>query len=112
MSKHTPGPWRLLEGAQGPYMVMHPTRKGVAIASLTEAFKPINGFHEDWGDDNSATNQVTIQERNANARLIAASPEMLDALKKWERFMLDNYSESDISWWAETRDAIAKAEGR
>lgn len=78
---HTPGPWRLLEDAQGPNMVMHPTREGVAIASLTNTFKPTNGFHEDWGTDDGSS-PTTIAERNANARLIASAPTLLSALEK------------------------------
>lgn len=68
--KHTPGPWRLVNDAQGPCMVMHPTLAGVAIANLGVCFNPVNGYHED-----------ASAERSANARLIAAAPDLLAALK-------------------------------
>ena len=48
---------------------------------------------------------------NANAHLIAAAPEMLEALEKWAQFMIDNYRVDEISWYNETLEAIAKARG-
>jgi hypothetical protein len=66
-TKHTPAPWRTVDDAQGPCMVMHPLERGVCIASLTDAHKPSEGFIYE------------PQERIANARLIAAAPDMYDA---------------------------------
>lgn len=84
---HTPASWRMATDAQGPCMVMHPTRAGVAIASLTSTFNPANGLHEDWecwlenGRLDEAATDARIAERNANARLIAAAPDLLAALQ-------------------------------
>lgn len=50
-------------------MVMHPDKRGVAIANLGHCFGPSEGFHD-----------ADTAERNANARLIAAAPDLLDAL--------------------------------
>lgn len=63
--KHTPGPWRLMTVP----MVMHPTRDGVAIANLCVEFVPSEGYHNE-----------NRQEAMANARLIAAAPDLLEAL--------------------------------
>jgi hypothetical protein len=52
-------------------MVIHPTLAGVAIANLGACFNPINGYHEDG-----------LPERNANARLIAAAPDLLAAAQE------------------------------
>lgn len=72
MSKFTPGPWRTADDAQGPCMVFHPTRAGVAIANLGVCHKPVNGYHED-----------NLEERNANARLIAEAPAMAELLQRY-----------------------------
>ena len=45
----------------------------------------------------------------ANARLISSAPDLLEALIKWNVFMETNYTKEDISWWDETKEAIAKA---
>lgn len=87
MAKHTPGPWRLENDAQGPCIVLHPTKHGVAIAALTSAFSPANGFHDPVTDTPEACNEayggVTYRsERVANARLIAAAPDLLEAAKE------------------------------
>jgi hypothetical protein len=82
----TPGPWRTVDDAQGPCMVMHPTREGVAIASLTAVFRPAHGFHDDWCGDDAP---VTIAERNANARLIAAAPNLVDEIARLRSLLAD-----------------------
>jgi co-chaperonin GroES (HSP10) len=53
-------------------------------------------------------NPDTGEPSEANARLIAAAPEMLDAL---ERVLQLQISESDDEIFAEVRAAIAKAKG-
>lgn len=86
-AKHTPGPWRLGTDAQGPCMVLHPTREGVAIANLGASFLPANGYHDDWmiyredGKLDVPASDARIAERNANANLIAAAPELFAALQ-------------------------------
>jgi len=68
MTDYTPGPWRTIDDAQGPCMIMHPTKDGVAIASLTNSHLPSKGFHDhgkEWP-----------KERNANAELIASAPRL------------------------------------
>lgn len=60
-NKHTPGPWQ-----------MHVCDK--AIATIT-------GDTRGWGHDHLAYVPMSLApEREANARLIAAAPEMLEAL--------------------------------
>lgn len=67
-------------------MIAHPTHKGVAIAVVDDAFRPTNGFHDPIDtepqpcpeiDDNTTYHS----ERNANARLIAAAPDLVAALE-------------------------------
>ena len=59
MSKHTPGPWGIMKGDHGP--MIFSGECGRAVAMLAR--------------------QVTTAEREANARLIAAAPELLEALE-------------------------------
>jgi len=85
MPEHTPGPWK-----------------------LTRAF----GINE-WSISGklyagrfigTARNQ---QEAEANARLVAAAPELLETLKEVIRL-----SDRKVDEWDRAKEAIAKAEGR
>lgn len=95
MSKHTPGPW------SGPYYDNHPGDRGWWVH---------NGLE---GQDEYAV-AVTFTgnpNQEADARLIAAAPDLLEACK-----LLMEYSgiieERDGNWATEkARAAIAKAEG-
>lgn len=51
-----------------------------------------------------------VNEAPANASVMAASPNLLAVLKKWERFMTENYTPEELSWFHETQAAILKAE--
>lgn len=79
--KATQGEWRVVVDAQGPNMVMHPSRHGIAIASLTSAFSPACGFHEDWGA-NDGKSPATISERNGNAEFLLLAANARPALKQ------------------------------
>lgn len=58
MSKHTPGPWNWR--FEGPTVIVEPIKATITILSGPEGYK---------------------ETQEANARLIAAAPEMLEALK-------------------------------
>jgi hypothetical protein len=79
MSKHTPGPW-----------LIEPDVYSVGVYSLLTAI------------------DTSDAEEQANARLIAAAPELLQALKK----VLKTYDEQLYTQdWDAIRRVIAKAEG-
>jgi hypothetical protein len=80
---YTPGPWTLHRGYDR-YGVAGANRENVAQVMCHSGFFP--------GD--------------ANARLIAAAPDMLAALKTAERLMRDGIGREQV------QDAIAKAEGK
>jgi hypothetical protein len=69
-TKHTEGPWQLLpEECDKPYIRIRGTKLGgrYKIANVLTPIHP--GVHEDEAD-----------ETRANARLIAAAPDLLNAL--------------------------------
>lgn len=96
-ARHTLGPWKVSENKfwkTNPFSVT--TRKcgihGVAVANLP------------------ARKTVSENERRANAHLIAAAPELLEALKTLPQSLAS--TDDDLNRWLEkARAAIAKAEG-
>lgn len=90
MSAHTPGPWAYIgQIVQGPH--------GEEIATTR------------------LERYTTDERRSANTRLIAASPELLDALRAlvgWHDCFSLKDGEADLPVVVRARAAIAKAEGR
>jgi hypothetical protein len=96
--KHTPGPWQISYSKSGyPYQIDAPNgRTGPGgITSITR-----------WG----AISFPSSHEGLANARLIAASPTMLEALIRCIEHMKWSTPECRDAYEA-ARAAIAKAEG-
>jgi hypothetical protein len=95
MSKHTLGPWEASEGY--PSDIWHvdmPSRGYSVVVSRAE---------EDW--------DMAVEEVQANARLIAAAPDLLDALETLLPY-LEQRSQPGERWAALcAREAIAKAQG-
>ena len=94
MSKHTPGPWRAEK---------HPQHDHVHCSEL---WMIIAGEPDDCSDAEIA--QVIAYEAEANARLIAAAPDMLEALKEARALLRGCIGEAIDRIDA----ALAKAEGR
>lgn len=97
MSTHTPGPWKVhpyRNGKIGPYnMAIDVGPAGRMVAQICGEFeKPVAG-----------------DEAEANARLIAAAPDLLTALKALV-IATDGHPGS-VRQRDEARAAIAKAEG-
>ncbi|ENN86031.1 hypothetical protein RHSP_31677 [Rhizobium freirei PRF 81] len=100
-AKHTLGPWRL--NSVGPIrFIIDGTKEGWVVADL----KTYHGRH-------------TVEDMEANAHLIAAAPELLDALQHlsdvyehiWVK-MSDGEMAIVRGAWEVAAAAIAKAEGR
>lgn len=95
-TKHTSGPWR--------------------TASLAGRYdRRVNAYAIKYGPSG---NHIAIVEANGNAaldneangRLIAAAPELLAALIRWEQYARDNlYDDANCTFLASTRAVIAKA---
>jgi len=86
-TKHTPGPWKVDDAEDLPLAVIQDTETGDGICEI--------GIKESRKNDED-------EERFANARLIAASPDLLDALKR---------TRAGTITWGEVDAAIAKAQG-
>lgn len=88
-AKHTPGPWEL----QNHHTYATVSRKGLTISKTKKL-------------------QHCWDEQLANARLIAAAPELLEAAKEARQALWD-YTDEDAAWATEAMRlltaAIAKA---
>ena len=97
MSKtvHTPGPWVTLpEEVDKPYIRIRGTRPGGRYKVANVITPVYEGVHEREAD-----------ETRANARLIAAAPELLEALKTAHAHIADDVLRASIG------NLIAKATG-
>lgn len=106
--KHTPGPWKITESANA-IVVMGPNAQHVVIIPL---FKEYAWSKEEWeGLNLEEKNKVSI----ANARLIAAAPELLEVIREAvdsaEREMAKGRKASPglATWLEKARAALAKA---
>ena len=98
MSKHYPGPYEVRGNGDEEQFVIF-TTDGLHEVAM------VNGFED--GDPRNAV-------RLANANLLAAAPEMLEALKTIGGFIYRNMRKNNDEGWAAYSQiiaAIAKAEG-
>ncbi len=113
MNKHTPGPWNILplegkyygaeiEIGENSVKVWTPNYSASPFASVREI---ANGWEPEDGRDH-----VEDVQSYANACLIAAAPELLEALEKIA--LAASATVCNTDWIAgHARDAIAKARG-
>ena len=121
MTKHTPGPWTWGRTEDG-----HEIRMGNAInaVGIYDSHCVIEYNHSVWPYDGDEPNKQ-YEEAEANARLIAAAPDLLAACKEaliGAKHEACKYTDDDPDWtwhccdWSEVVEklekAIAKAEGR
>lgn len=95
-ARHTPGLWRVSDGLGSGYLevVMDDSEPGVCVVADIEA-------------------QETEDEEYANAYLIAAAPEMKEALIAVEHVLRQpSDPDAEIKVLEVVRAALAKAEGR
>lgn len=101
MSGHTPGPWRFLEGGNSE-------EEFNRCRPLTIC----GGNNDDLANVYSAddsTVSITREQANANAQLIAASPDLLEALNAASGFLLN--AKIDLETGASKQTAINTIEG-
>jgi len=88
--KHTPGPWR--HDYYGRYDDFIRDGEGNVIAHI-------------------GANRSNVEENTANARLIAAAPQMYEALRAMIAHRQHDYLDNEIEPYAACVAAIEKAEG-
>jgi hypothetical protein len=106
-TKHTPGPWAILDDKE-------PSAPGIEAPSVEFSVVVIGYPQHDAGDD-AGVHGRTPEEKMANACLIAAAPDMLQALEmlKDQYLLFVDCDTDDIASLviSETNKAIAKAKG-
>lgn len=114
MGGHTPGPWVVHPYWPGVVVPASDASKGRggAVDPDVEAGEYAKEIHNEAGSQFSEyhRSRVMPHEAKANARLIAAAPDLLEAL----RALLDDPDPrgAPAQVWEQARAAIAKAEGR
>lgn len=110
-TQHTPGPWTI---DVWDYSHANPPRKELNVQSATLLLATVA-----W--DEGKENPFTVQNETAqaNARLIAAAPDLLEALQEIaERGLVEGYNSADalrlrlVATQSIARAAIAKATGQ
>lgn len=114
MNKHTPGPWeachdgkckcRQVWSIPGDCPVFTANDKGEKVL--------VGLIHHEWGDDlDLIYGEIPAEQQEANARLIAAAPDLLEACKLVLENIAPKYSSYHICV-EKLRAAISKAEGK
>lgn len=97
MSKHTPEPWQI------DWYICR--EKGKELWRVPRSIGPACADHDHW-----AGNHIAVDA--PDARLIAAAPELLEALKALDALFSPCVRDStQADWIDKARAAIAKAEG-
>lgn len=100
MSEHTPAPWGFGNGREGERLILGDNGNGNYVAHVQIHQTP------------RAMGMLDEEEREANARLIKAAPDMLEALRFAAGDIRDGYPNEACAVLEHLEEAIAKAEGK
>lgn len=103
-TKHTPGPWHFVEENAG---LMHDHGYGILFGE-PDGWGWEKNLYVSVGCSNNVERKLGVGVAKANARLIAAAPDLLEALKALLAAI--GGEESTDLWCKDARAAIAKAE--
>ena len=111
-AKHTPGPWH----AQCDDVSRSPGDNGVRFWSIGCPGGPDGSYRGSvcMVFSSQLASGISIDERDANARLIAAAPETTDALRSLLRLFeeIDGGENDDAPELVAARAALAKSQGK
>lgn len=113
MSKHTPGPWHAVSHYCDSITVVdsggfsHVSASHTAV--LLDYSAKLGICH--WADSPDASRELSEEEQAANARLIAAAPDLLDALQVAELALRERGLRA-CGEYKQIEAAIAKATGK
>ena len=116
MSGHTPGPWEI-EPLQGKYYGTRILLDSGVIEVWTDGSRPPKPSEREIADGwtpDVGMNHVESEEDYANARLIAAAPELLEALRALYKVLEPaegDFSKAEQFAMELARAAIRKATG-
>jgi hypothetical protein len=97
----TPGPWKLIQGANTHVGIMHPELNGVALAWCNDELSPVNGHHTE-----PTERKANLEMMNAAPKMAAALYEMLDLAEFDLANLKMNFREKDV------QDAIDRKQAR
>ena len=106
-AKHTAGPWHYCRGKTG-------TGCPCGMVWSKPADFHVATAHKAWGDfPDDPVAEIPVEEMQANAHLIAAAPELLEALEGLIQYVPGGVDRDDIGrpWLKAAFQAIAKARG-
>lgn len=115
VATHTPGPWAVEMPDQWPFSIYVRSATKTIVEASRYATSTRQGSLADCreavGFRHSEIEEVrtNVAEQEANARLIAAAPDLLAVLKK---AVANNMLVEGSHWWGEVFAAIDKAEGK
>ena len=99
MSKHTPGPWKVWDGFYPG--IEGPNDRSVII---------FGDKNENSGVHGGEPEESYSEEREANAHLIAAAPDLLEVCQTFPGFNnLSHNPDAIANWVVKLNEAIAKA---
>lgn len=104
---HTPGPWKAVEGVGYVFTEGEPYGRGVMHVAQVRGWGHLTGRGGGCAFDEDKA--IAIQE--ANARLIAAAPDLLAACREFVR-KCDVGEARSVRSYTQMSAAIQKAEGR
>lgn len=109
-TKHTPGPWKKAERLNGPWWHISAESSGLGPGQGRQAVACVHG-------ESKRGAKAYAEMFEANARLIAAAPDLLEALQQYRIGFTDEaaaraeFGNYEVDRELKRRAAIAKATG-